>query len=50
MLRKNIIVENAYFGGLKISDNIYIMTSNSIIPGGEDSLLFYNVKKIDYGS
>ena len=44
-IEKNIIVENAYFGGLKISDNIYIMTSNSIIPGGEDSLLFYNVKK-----
>ena len=44
-IEKFIIVEKAYFGGLKINDNIYIMTSNSIFPGGEDSLFFYNTKK-----
>ena len=43
------IINNTYRGGIKINDQIVVLTSNSIIPNGEDKLLFYNIqtKKIE---
>ena len=44
----NKIAEGAYIGGIRINKNIIAFTSNSILPYGEDKLLFYNfnTKKI----
>ena len=43
--------EESYRGGLRLSENIVALTSNSVIPGGVDKLIFYNVntKKIKEG-
>ena len=45
------ITEESYRGGLNISENIVALTSNSVIPGGNDKLIFYNVntKKLTEG-
>ena len=42
--KQNRFIEQAFFGGLKVSENILAITSNSIMPGGEDKLIFYNIK------
>ena len=42
--KQNRFIEEAFFGGLRVSENILVITSNSIMPGGEDKLIFYNIK------
>ena len=34
-----------FFNSIKITDNMLVFVSNSIFPGGEDLLVFYNFKK-----
>ena len=41
---ENKINDKAYFGCIRINDNILAVTSNSIIPNGEDKLSFFNIK------
>ena len=38
------ISEDYYKGGIKITDKILVLTSNSIRPNGKDKLIFYNIK------
>ena len=38
------ITEKTYRGGIRINDKTAVLTSNSIIPRGEDKLLLYNIK------
>ena len=38
------ITDKTYRGGIKINDKIAALTSNRIIPRGEDKLLLYNIK------
>ena len=37
-------IKGTYRGGIKINDNIIAFTSNSILPYGEDKLVFYDIK------
>ena len=39
------IYNKSYIGGIRINKNIMAFTSNSILQNGEDSLLFYNIRK-----
>jgi len=39
-----IITEKTYRSGIKINDNIIALASNSLLPGGENKLIFYNIK------
>ena len=39
------IIDKAYRGAIKISDNLIALTSNSVDKGGEDSLIFYDSSK-----
>ena len=38
------ITDKTYRGGIKINDKTVVLTSNSIIPRGENKLLLYNIK------
>ena len=38
------ITEKSYRGAIKISDKIVALSSNIIIPNGENKLIFYNIK------
>ena len=40
--KKNYLNTNSYKGAIKINENIAVITSNRVIAGGEDKLLFYN--------
>jgi hypothetical protein len=40
--------ETTFRAGIKLSENIVALTSNSVIPEGKDKLIFYNVKKGNY--
>ena len=44
-LAEHKITDKTYRGALKINDKNVAITSNKIIPEGEDQLLFYNIKK-----
>ena len=39
----NLIEKSIYCGGIQLNDNIAVISSNRIIPGGEDKLIFLNV-------
>ena len=41
---ENRLFDESYFSCFKINDNIIALASNSIMPGGQDQLIFYNVK------
>jgi hypothetical protein len=41
-IKQNKIDEKTYLGAYKISDNIIALSSNSLLPGGEDCTIFYN--------
>ena len=43
-VENRILNDTAYFGAIKINENIIVLTSNSVFPGGEDKLKFYNIK------
>ena len=47
-IKKNIIIQKSYRGGIKISDEIIALTSNRVLSNGEDKLILYNLdlKKI----
>ena len=38
------ITDKAYKSGIKLNENIVALTSNSVVPEGNDKLIFYNVK------
>ena len=38
---KELKIKNAYRGGIKISDDIFVITSNSILSKGENKLIFF---------
>ena len=44
-VNQSIIIEKTYRSGIKINDNIIILASNSLLPGGGNKLIFYNIKK-----
>ena len=44
-INQSIIIEKTYRSGIKINDNIIILASNSLLPGGGNKLIFYNIKK-----
>ena len=48
IITNEITRENTYRNGIKINDNTFAFTSNSIIPNGQDKLIFvnFNSKKI----
>ena len=39
------VTEKSFRVGIKLNENIVALTSNSVIPEGNDELIFYNVKK-----
>ena len=41
---QSIINEKTYRSGIKINDNIIALASNSLLPKGENKLIFYNIK------
>jgi len=41
-IKQNKIDDKTYFGAYKISDNIISLSSNNLLPGGEDGIIFYN--------
>ena len=41
---ENKLFDESYFSCIKINDNIIALASNSILPRGQDQLIFYNVK------
>ena len=41
-IKDNKIINKTYKGALKITDNIAVLTSNSIMPEGEDQLIIFN--------
>ena len=41
-IKQNRIDDKTYLGAYRISDNIIALSSNSLLPGGENSILFYN--------
>jgi len=41
---QSIITEKTYRSGIKINDNIIALTSNSLLPRGDNKIIFYNVK------
>ena len=41
-IKQNRIDEKTYLGTYKISDNIIALSSNVLLPGGEDCSIFYN--------
>lgn len=41
-IKQNKIDEKTYIGAYRVSDNIIALSSNSLLPGGEDNILFYN--------
>ena len=43
-VNQSIITEKTYRSGIKINDNIIVLASNSLLPRGENKLIFYNVK------
>lgn len=38
------ISEKKYKGGIKLNENIVVLSSNNVIPEGEDKLIFFNAK------
>ena len=44
-IEQNKFSDKSYRNGIKINDNIIALSSNSVIPEGEDILLFYNISK-----
>ena len=46
------VSEKTYKGGIKLNENIVVLSSNSVIPEGEDKLIFFNskTKKITEGN
>ena len=38
------ITDKAYKSGIKLNENIVALTSNSVVPEGNDKLIFYNVR------
>ena len=46
------ISEKTYKGGIKLNENIVVLSSNNVIPEGEDKLIFFNskTKKITEGN
>ncbi len=45
VFKHDIIKNKTYRNVIKLSDNIIVLTSNSIIVVGEDKLIFYNITK-----
>ena len=43
-IKINLLFKETYFNSIKINDNILGLVSNSILPGGKDELLIYNLK------
>ena len=43
-VNQSIINEKTYRSGIKINDNIIALASNSLLPRGENELIFYNIK------
>ena len=43
-VNQSIIDEKTYRSGIKINDNIIALASNSLLPEGENKLIFYNIK------
>ena len=43
-VNQSIITEKTYRSGIKINDNIIALASNSLLPRGENKLIFYNIK------
>ena len=43
-VNQSIINEKTYRSGIKINDNIIALASNSLLPKGENKLIFYNIK------
>ena len=43
-VKQNKVSDEVFIGSIRITENILALTSNSIIPGGNDKLLFYNIK------
>ena len=43
-VKQNKVSDEVFIGSIRITENILALTSNSIIPGGKDKLLFYNIK------
>ena len=41
-------LEDAYMGGIKINDNIIALTSNRILPNGENKIIFYDINKAKF--
>ena len=39
------VTEESFKSGIKLNENIVALTSNSVIPEGNDKLIFYNVNK-----
>ena len=43
-LRRDVIIENkSFWGGISINNNIIVLSSNKILPKGEDKLYLYNI-------
>ena len=43
-VNQSFINEKTFRSGIKISDNIIVLASNSLLPKGENKLIFYNIK------
>jgi hypothetical protein len=41
-IKQNKIDDKTYLGSYRISDNIIALSSNSLLPGGDNSTIFYN--------
>jgi hypothetical protein len=41
-IKQNKIDDKTYLGSYRISDNIIALSSNSLLPGGDNSIIFYN--------
>ena len=43
-VKQNIVTDEVFIGAIRITENILALTSNSILPNGNDKLIFYNIK------
>lgn len=49
-MKKDVInlinhIEGVYRGGIKINEDVFVFSSNSVLPNGEDKLIIYNIKE-----
>ena len=38
-------IKGVYRGGIKINEDVFVFSSNSVLPNGEDKLIIYNIKE-----